>query len=731
MTLLLQHHDKNGDVIKLTCERAKVDHPILHKKTAIMSMPSADSLLNREIGLLEFNARVLAQAADADVPALERLKFICIVSSNLDEFFEIRVAGLKEQLRDNPSGLTPDGMSVQQALQMVSERASALVAEQYRMLTHTVMPLLEKAGVYIHLTDSWTEEQRAWARSVFQQDLLPVLTPMALDPAHPFPRVLNKSLNFILELSGKDAFGREAELAIVQAPRSLPRLLRMPEALSGHPHGFVLLTSLIQGFVHELFPQISVRGCYQFRVTRNSDLFVSDDDITDLREALQGELPARHFGDAVRLEVSAETPPALTRRLLVEFGLQESDCYRVHGPVNLVRLMQVADLVDNPSLKYAPLVPAPVKAMAASSNVFDVIRSGDILLHHPYESFSSVLELLQQAARDPDVMAIKQTVYRTGNDSPVMEALIKAAQNGKEVTVVVELLARFDEETNINWAERLESAGAHVVYGVVGHKCHAKMLLIVRRELSGAKHRRVQLRRYAHLGTGNYHPRTARLYTDFGLMTANEQICEDVHNVFHLMTSTGGQVKLHHLWHSPFTMHPNLIDHIRAEARAARAGKRARIIAKMNALLEPTIIDELYKASRAGVRIELIVRGVCALRPGVPGLSDNIHVRSIIGRFLEHHRVYYFHAEGKETVYLSSADWMDRNLFRRVEVAFPVLDKSLKARVIRESLQIHLRDNTSAWIMQSDGSYRRKRSKSKIRHISQQELLARFSSVPG
>jgi polyphosphate kinase len=387
----------------------------------------------------------------------------------------------------------------------------------------------------------------------------------------------------------------------------------------------------------------------------------------------------------------------------------------------------VPDLVDRPVLKYPPHTPAAVKAISASANVFDAIRQGDILLHHPYESFTPVLELLQQAARDPDVVAIKQTVYRTGNESPVMEALIKAARNGKEVTVVVELLARFDEETNINWADQLESAGAHVVYGVVGHKCHAKMLLVVRREATGGKSKTVSLRRYAHLGTGNYHPKTARLYTDFGLMTTNEQICEDVHHVFQLLTGTGAQVKLHHLWHSPFTMHANLIEHIRAEARAARGGRRARIIGKMNALLEPTIIEELYKASRAGVKIDLIVRGVCALKPGVPGLSENISVRSIVGRFLEHHRVYYFHAGGEEVVYLSSADWMDRNLFRRVEVAFPVLDRKLKARVIKESLQVHLRDNTSAWVMQDDGSYTRRQTRAKHVRVSQMDLLNHFS----
>ncbi len=703
--------------------------PHYQKKVMSMTTPLPSTLLNRELGILEFNARVLAQAADDKVPLLERLKFICIVSSNLDEFFEIRMAGLKEQMRDNASGLTPDGLSFQQTYQLVTERTQKLVASQYDMLQNVIFPLLEKEGVFFHLTTTWTDAQREWARDFFVRELGPVLTPIALDPAHPFPRVLNKSLNFVVELSGKDAFGREADLAIVQAPRALPRVVKMPEKLSGYPFGFVMLSSFMQAFVHELFPAIEVHGCYQFRVTRNSDLFVSEDDITDLREALQGELPTRHFGDTVRLEVSSDTPPALARRLLLESGLGEQDVYRVSGPVNLVRLMQIPDLVDRPALKYPPHVPAPVKAFSNGVPMFEAIRQQDVLLHHPYESFNSVLELLQVAAADPNVVAIKQTVYRTGNESLVMEALMTAARNGKEVTVVVELLARFDEETNINWAERLESAGAHVVYGVVGHKCHAKMLLIVRREPTGAKGKHFRLRRYAHLGTGNYHPRTARLYTDFGLLTADEQICEDVHHVFQLLTGTAGTIRLNHLWQSPFTMHSNLVELIRAEARLARAGKPARIIAKMNALLEPSIIDELYKASRAGVKIDLIVRGVCALMPGVPGMSENISVRSIVGRFLEHHRVYYFRAGGEDVLYLSSADWMDRNLFRRVEVAFPVLDKALKARVIKESLQMHLRDNASAWIMQPDGNYVRKQTRSKHPHVSQVDLLALFGSA--
>lgn len=694
-----------------------------------MTTTPPGTLLNREIGILEFNSRVLAQAADPAVPLLERLRFIGIVSSNLDEFFEIRVAGLKEQMRSNPSGLTPDGLSFQQTYQLITERTQRLVAAQYAMLQDVVLPLLEKEGVVFHLSTDWNGAQRDWARDFFVRELGPVLTPIALDPAHPFPRVLNKSLNFVVELSGKDAFGREADLAIVQAPRALPRVVQMPEALSGHPYGFVMLSSFMQAFVHELFPAIQVGGCFQFRVTRNSDLFVSEDDITDLREALQGELPARHFGDAVRLEVSAETPAALTRRLLTEFGLGEQDLYRVSGPVNLVRLMSIPDMVDRPALKYPPHTPAAVKAFAAGTPIFDVLRQRDVLLHHPYESFSSVLDLLQTAATDPDVVAIKQTVYRTGNDSLVMEALMTAVRNGKDVTVVLELLARFDEETNINWAERLESAGAHVVYGVVGHKCHAKMLLIVRREPAGPKTRQSALRRYVHLGTGNYHPRTARLYTDFGLMTTHEEICEDVHHVFQLLTGTAGTIRLQHLWQSPFTMHSNLVEHIRAEARAARAGKPARIIAKMNALLEPSVIDELYQASRAGVKIDLIVRGVCALRPGVPGLSENITVRSIVGRFLEHHRVNYFHAGGAELLYLSSADWMDRNLFRRVEVAFPILDKRLKKRVIEEGLLVHLADNAAAWLMQPDGSYVQQSvaaAKGKEKRVSQVALLEMF-----
>ncbi|MEN8515554.1 polyphosphate kinase 1 [Burkholderia sp. RS02] len=681
-------------------------------------------LLNRELGILGFNERVLAQAADPQVPLLERLRFICITSSNLDEFFEVRMAGLQEQIRDNPGALTPDGMSLQHAYDLVVERAQRLVHRQYTMLHETVLPALEQEGIYFHATDSWNDEQLEWARHYFLDELLPVLTPIGLDPAHPFPRVLNKSLNFVVELEGRDAFGRQAVMGIVQAPRALPRVVRMPHALSGFEHGFVLLSSFMQRFVGELFPQLVVKSCNQFRITRNSELFVDEDEITNLRVALQGELPARHLGNAVRLEVSADTPQHIVRRLLEESELRDKDCYRVAGSVNLVRLMQIPDLVDRPDLKFAPFTASTPPAIANAPTMFDAIDDGDILLHHPYESFQPVLELLQQAAKDPSVVAIKQTIYRTGTDSPLMDALMEAARNGKEVTVVVELLARFDEETNINWASQLEAVGAHVVYGVVGHKCHAKMMLIVRRVVQAGK---ATLRRYVHLGTGNYHPRTARLYTDFGLMTADQKICEDVHHVFQQLTGIGGELTLHELWQSPFTLHPRIVESIRAEIDNARAGKRARIVAKMNALLEPTVIAALYEASQAGVKVDLIVRGVCALQPGVPGLSENITVRSIVGRFLEHHRIYYFHAGGAEDVYLSSADWMDRNLFRRVEVAFPIRERKLKRRVIAEGLSVCLGDNQSAWQMLSDGHYRRRRAGKTVRN-AQLGLLAMFCS---
>ncbi len=689
-------------------------------------------LLNREIGILEFNSRVLSQAEDLKIPLLERIRFLSIVSSNLDEFFEIRMAGIKEQLIDNPVKVGSDGRTIAQSYDLVSQQAHALVDRQYKLYQQVLLPNLKKAGIEFLLTEHWSSAQRSWAEDFFKEELLPLLTPIALDPVHPFPRVINKSLNFVVQLHGNDAFGRKANLAVVQAPRALPRLVKVPKRLCGDTEAFVFLSSFIQAFVYQLFPGMEVLGCYQFRVTRNSDLFVSDDEVTDLRKALQGELPSRHLGDAVRLEANINIPDDLLQRLCKENNLDMRDCYRVNGPVNLVRLAQLPDLVDKPKLIFTPYVPAfPFKHHhnTSANSYFERIKRADILLHHPYESFEPVLELLREAAKDPDVLAIKQTVYRTGDKSPVMEALIEAAQNGKEVTVVLELLARFDEQTNINWAAKLEEVGAHVVYGVVGHKCHAKMLLIVRKEKIN-KSGKTSLVRYAHLGTGNYHPRTAKLYSDFGLMTCDPHISKDIHHVFQQLTGTGMQLETREIWEAPFTMLEQLVHHIRAETKAAKRGKKAHIIGKMNALLEPTIIEELYKASQAGVKIDLIVRGVCALRPGVKGLSENIKVRSIVGRFLEHHRIYYFYAGDEEVLYLSSADWMERNLLRRVEVAFPVKDIKLKQRVIQEGLMILLKDNASAWLMKSDGTYAK--SKPRLNQepiVGQLELLKKFSRV--
>ena len=687
------------------------------------------NLLNRELGALEFNRRVLALAQNPKVPLLERLKYICIVSSNLDEFFEIRIAVLKEQLRKNPKSKTQDGLIVGDAYLNIVKETQTLVSHKYKIFQKDILPRLEKEGVHLHFESSWTPSQHRWAKTYFEKELVPLLTPIVLDPAHPFPKVINKSLNFFVTLEGQDDFGRTPKLAVVQAPRSIPRVIQMPTRISQKPYGIVILSTFMQSFVHELFPGMKITGCYQFRVTRNSDLFVSDDDISDLKESLKGELSTRHLGDAVRLEISSDIPDHLLKYLRKSCDLNSEDCYRVEGPVNLMRLMQVAEIVNRPDLKFPSHTP---KLPLIIGSIFDELKTRDVLLHHPYESFEPVLNLLKTASKDPDVLAIKQTIYRTGNVSPVMDALIEAAKNGKEVTVIVELLARFDEETNISWAAKLEEVGAHVVYGVVKHKCHAKMIMIVRKELLPAKSKRKPehtLQRYVHLGTGNYHPRTAKLYTDFGLMSSNPSICDDVHKIFMQLTGTSRLIKLKSLWHSPFTMFDQIVKHIQTEAKAARLGKPARIVAKVNALLEPTVINELYKASQAGVKIDLIVRGVCALKPKVKGLSENIRVRSIVGQFLEHHRIFYFYAHGKEEVYLSSADWMDRNLFRRIEIAFPILDPELKQKVINEGLNELLKD-VSSWNMNADGLYKQSASASNIKLSGQQNLLLKYSVMP-
>jgi polyphosphate kinase len=690
-------------------------------------LPPPSHVLNRELGLLEFNRRVLALAADDAVPLLERLRFLTIVSSNLDEFFEIRVAGLKEQIRLGVKTSGADGRRPDEVFALVSAKARALVAEQYQLLNQVLLPALGREGVVFPKREAWSEAQRAWIRDYFFRELLPVLTPIGLDPAHPFPRVLNKSLNFAIELEGRDSFGRKSRAAIVQAPRALPRVIRLPQEVSGAPHAFVFLSSIMHAHVDELFSGMQVLDCHQFRVTRNSDLFVDEEEIKNLRIALQGELLHRHFGDAVRLEVAENCSQGTVSFLLQQFGLSETDLYRVDGPVNLYRLREVPDQVDRPELKYPVFQPGLPAPLAASRDIYGVLARQDVLLHHPYESFLPVIEFIRTSVADPRVLAIKQTVYRTGTDSELMEILIEAARRGKEVTVVLELMARFDEEVNINWAARLEEVGAHVIYGVVGHKTHAKMALVVRREDSAGGGS--VLKRYAHLATGNYHPSTARQYTDFGLFTAREDLCAEVNEVFKQLTGLGRASRMKHLWLSPFTLHRRIVAAVRNEARLAKEGKPARIIAKMNALLEPEIIEELYAASQAGVQIDLIVRGVCALRPGVPGLSDNVRVRSVVGRFLEHTRVFHFANDGADDVYLASADWMDRNFFRRIELCFPVLDPALKARVIREGLQAYLEDGGQAWTMNAEGGYEPPARRGRARMV-QEELLRSLAAKP-
>jgi polyphosphate kinase len=653
--------------------------------------------INRELSFLEFNQRVLEQAKDARIPLLERVKFLCISCANLDEFFEIRVASLKELFEAGALQGGPDGLSVPEQLKAIRARSVRLVDEQYQLLNDVLMPELAKNGVVFVTPDTWTEAQAAWLAGYFGREVEPVLSPLALDPARPFPKVLNKSLNFAIVVEGEDGFGRNSGLAVVQAPRSLPRLIRLPDEL-GSRH-FVFLGTIVEAFVSRLFAGMSMRGCYQFRVTRNSDLFVEQEEVDDLLRAVEGELASRRYGDAVRLETAHDCPDEILTYLLGQFGLTGDDLYKVSGPVNLNRLMAVYDLVDRAELKYAAFTPSVPERLRVGNDLFTTLRSGDVLLHHPFQGFGPVTDFIKQAAGDPQVLAIKQTLYRAGSDSAIVGALIEAAQAGKDVTVIIELRARFDEEANIELANKLQEAGAHVMYGVFGFKTHAKLVMVVRREDKG-------LRRYCHLGTGNYHAKTARLYTDYGLLTADEAIGEDIHEIFLQLTGLTRVPRLRKLLHAPFSLHQALAEKIERETEHARAGKPARIIAKLNAVTEPTLIQALYRASRAGVDIDLIVRGVCCLRPGVPGISERIKVRSIVGRFLEHSRVYCFANAGAREVYCASADWMDRNLFRRIEVAYPVESAELQTRVA-DDLNLYLADDCQAWELASSGEYAR------------------------
>ncbi|MDM1756424.1 MULTISPECIES: polyphosphate kinase 1 [unclassified Acinetobacter] len=674
---------------------------------------SSDTYINREISLLAFHKRVLAQAKDENHPLLERLNFLIIFSRNLDEFFEIRVAGLIKQLDMNNITTSPDGIPNEVIIQQISDIAHQALEEQYKILNYDLLPQLQGFGIrYIQFADI-LEKHKAWIKNYFFKQVQPVVTPISLDPAHPFPRLVNKSLNFIVTLEGKDAFGRQIELAIVPAPRSLPRLVKLPTELTGGEEHHILLSAIIQQHINDLFPGMVATGCYQFRVTRNADLTLAED-IDDLAVALKDELSSRRFGRAVRLEVTKNCPDHISHYLLEQFDLDPMYLYQVDGPVNLARLVTNFDI---PELRFKPYQAVIPKALRNAPQIFEVLSKRDILLHHPFDSFAPVINLLREAAKDPNVLAIKQTLYRSGPDSEIVQVLAEAARNGKEVTAIIELRARFDEESNITVANILQEAGAVVVYGIVGYKTHAKMILVVRREAD-------KLKRYVHLGTGNYHAGNAKMYTDYGLMTTDADICEDVHKIFQELTGMGRMAKSQKLFHAPFTLHTQLLNLIEQEIQHAQMGLAARIIIKVNALTEPQLITALYRASQAGVKVDLIIRSICCLRPQVQGLSENITVRSIVGRFLEHTRVYYFQNNDNAKLYCGSADWMGRNLFSRVETCFPIEDKKLRKQIIEDGLLNYLKDNVRAWELDGNAQWTAlKPNNGEAAFIAQQYLM--------
>ena len=663
----------------------------------VIDLNSPELYINRELSHLQFNIRVLEQALDERHPLLDRLFFLCIFSKNLDEFYEVRVANLTQQLAYAREQAGADGMHPQQVLSAIHTLCSATVERQYHILNDTLLPALKAENIHFLRRADLTDAQREWVRAYFEESVQPLVSPIGLDPSHPFPRLVNKSLNFIVALEGKDAFGRQTGMAIIPAPRSLPRIVRIPDELCDGDDNFIFLSSMIHEYADDLFPGMTVKGCYQFRVTRNADLELDHDDTADLASVLEDELHSRNFGEEMRLEVADNCPEELANFLLHQFSLEQNDLYRVNGPVNLGRMMEVIGQINRPDLQYTPFTPGLPKHIKFNKSIFESIREKDVLLLHPFESFTPVVDLLREAAKDPAVRAIKQTLYRTGAKSEIVNALVDAARNGKEVTVVIELRARFDEEENLYLANRLQEAGAVVVYGVVGYKTHAKMMLIVRKE--GDKYKR-----YVHLGTGNYHAGNARAYTDYSFMTCDDSVGEDVHKEFQQLTGMGEALRIKKLFHAPFTLHKKLIEMIDREREHAEAGREALIRMKANGLTEPKVIRALYRAAQAGVKVELIIRGMCCLRPGVEGVSENIRVRSVVGRFLEHTRVYYFLNNGKDEIYAASADLMERNLLNRVETAFPIENNKLKERM-KSELAIYMADNCQAWDLQQDGTY--------------------------
>ncbi len=670
-------------------------HPLIIFQLMNQSLSSLRlSFLDRDHSILAFNERVMDWARRSDVPLLERLRYLGIVSSNLDEFFEVRMAPQLSAFKINEQR----GQYTAQTYSAVSTKIHELVSAQYAIYNDELLPLLEKKGIKLVAHGERNQRQRRWVKEYFQQEVQPLLMPVGLDPSHPFPQVANKSLNFIVRLTGKDAFGRENEIAIVKVPRIFPRFLRVPSVRGSKQAHFVSISSLIRSHLADLFPGRQVTEFSQFRVTRHSDLAVDEEEVKNLRTALRKGLQQRHYGEALRLEVSAGCSEYLSQFLQRQFNLPDGALYRVPGPVNLVRLNQLIDQVDAPNLRFERYNAGWPAQLVPGQSYFERLRQGDVLIHQPYESFDAVLAFLREAVEDPNVLAIKQTIYRTGAKSQLMELLREAVRRGKEVTAVVELKARFDEEANISYAERLESVGAQVVYGVVGLKTHAKMLLITRRE---GRH----LQRYAHLSTGNYNPGTAKLYTDISYLTADDALTADLEQVFLHLASQNRLPKLNKVLLAPFHLHKCMLEKLDAAATAAKSGKPARIILKMNALTDEALCRGLSQASQQGVKIDLIVRGACILPAGLPGVTDNVRVRSIIGRMLEHSRVFYFDVDGVEELWLSSADWMNRNMLRRVELAWPVTDAALRHRLIEECLSVSMQDTRDAWLLQPDGNY--------------------------
>lgn len=655
--------------------------------------------INREFTALSFNERVLQLAKNPKMPLLERMRFLCICSANLDEFFEIRVAGLKEKIALSSHKPNIDGLSPSEIFNQLSKKIHFLSDELYHIFNKELIPAMAKENIHFLSTEEWNDDIHLWAQHYFKNEILPIVSPIALDLAHPFPRLFNKSLNFIISLRGKDAFDRRIDYAVVHAPRSIPRMIHLPSELceDGGDY-FVYLSGIIQTHINSLFPGMEINGCYPFRLTRNSDLFLREEEIEDLAVAVQRELFSRHYGHVVRLEVDNHCPANIVDFLLQKHHLHHEDAYLCNGPVNLQRYYRVINHIDRPDLNFK-LLTVQYPQVINRKRLFNVLDEKDILLHHPYQSYNVVIDFIRQAASDPSVLAIKQTLYRSHSESAMVKALVEAARSGKEVTAVVELRARFDEESNLKLANRLHEAGVLVLYGVMGYKTHAKMTLVVRR-VHG------KLKRYVHLGTGNYHEKTAKHYTDFGLLTSNQIIASDVQIIFQQLTGLGRTVKLKAISYSPFTLQKSLLQHISACKQAASEGKAAEINIKVNGLTDKTMIKELYLASQAGVKINLIVRSVCCLKPGIPGISDNIRVISVLGRFLEHHRVFYFRNEEEEYIYCSSADLMERNLYNRIEIMYPILDEDSRKRIKQEIFKNYLKNNANSWEMQADGSYK-------------------------